>query len=120
MGTYVDTVRDYPDAGLRYTAYCHLLADSRDELHRLADDLGMPRQIFQDHPWRWHYDLPAHLRGLAIQKGAESIEMHQVGAMLKARREAVRREAVRREAVRREDVRQRAGSKAPGEPGAVS
>ena len=36
MTCYVDTVRSYPDAGLRFTEYCHLLADTRDELHALA------------------------------------------------------------------------------------
>ncbi|MCW2605075.1 MAG: hypothetical protein JWN61_3210 [Pseudonocardiales bacterium] len=90
MATYVDTVRHYPDAGLRYTDYCHLLGDTVDELHALADALGLPRRIYQDHPWRWHYDLPAHLRARAVELGALSVEMHQVGALLKARRAALR------------------------------
>ena len=90
MACYVDTVRHYPDAGLRYTDYCHLLADTVPELHALAAELGLPRQIYQDHPWRWHYDLPAHLRPRALELGAESVEMHDVGALLKARRAAMR------------------------------
>lgn len=90
MACYVDTVRHYPDAGLRYTDYCHLLGDTLAELHALADQLGLPRQIFQDHPWRWHYDLPSHLRARAVQLGALSVEMHDVGALLKARRAALR------------------------------
>ena len=28
----------------------------------MADELGIPRRFFQDHPWRWHHDLPEHLR----------------------------------------------------------
>ncbi len=90
MTCYVDTVRHYPDAGLRFTDFCHLLADTPDELHAMAQALGLPRRIYQDHPWRWHYDLPAHLRDAAIALGAQSIEMHAVGALLKARRRAVR------------------------------
>lgn len=91
MACFVDTVRHYPDAGLRFTDYCHLLADTVEELHAMAAALGLPQRIYQDHPWRWHYDLPAHLRARAIELGAESVEMHQVGALLKARRDALRR-----------------------------
>jgi hypothetical protein len=89
MACYVDTVRSYPDAGLRFTEYCHLLADTREELHELAQRIGMPRQAFQDHPWRWHYDLPAPLRPLAVAQGARQVTMHDVGALLRRRRREV-------------------------------
>ena len=90
VATYVDTVRHYPDAGLRFTDFCHLLADTRAELHALADALDVPRRIFQDHPWRWHYDLPAHLRPRAIELGALEVGISEVGALLRARRAEVR------------------------------
>ncbi len=96
MACYVDAVRSYPRAGLRFTEYCHLLADGRDELHAMADALGMPRRAFQDHPWRWHYDLPGPLRADALRLGAVEANMHEVGALLRARRDAVR--AARRRA----------------------
>jgi hypothetical protein len=83
---YVDTVRSYPDAGLRFTEYCHLLADTREELHAMAAAVGMPRRAFQDHPWRWHYDLPAPLRERAVARGATVVTMHEVGALLRRRR----------------------------------
>jgi hypothetical protein len=83
---YVDTVRPYPDAGLRFTEYCHLLADNRAELHELAERVGMPRRAFQDHPWRWHYDLPGPLREQALALGAVPVTMHEVGALLERRR----------------------------------
>ncbi|MGI8880148.1 MAG: DUF4031 domain-containing protein [Jatrophihabitans sp.] len=86
MTCYVDTPRSYPEAGLRFTEFCHLLADSREELHDLADRLGVPRRIFQDHPWRWHYDLPGHVRPQAIEFGAQPVTMHEVGALLHRRR----------------------------------
>jgi Protein of unknown function (DUF4031) len=89
MTCYVDQPHSYPSAGLRFTDYCHLLGDTRDELHILAAELGLPRRIFQDHPWRWHYDLPAHLRDEAIALGARQVSMHEVGALLRARRAAL-------------------------------
>jgi hypothetical protein len=86
MSCYVDSVQPYPDAGLRFGAYCHLLADTRDELHRMAECVGMPRRAFQDHPWRWHYDLPGPLRERAIALGARPVTMHEVGRLLRRRR----------------------------------
>ena len=90
MSCYVDTVRFYPDAGLRFTEFCHLLADTRGELHEMADLVGMPRRFFQDHAWRWHYDLPAPLRAQAVAHGAREITLGEVGSMLKQRRLLVR------------------------------
>ncbi|GAB2469632.1 DUF4031 domain-containing protein [Jatrophihabitans fulvus] len=90
MTVYVDTVRSYPEAGLRFRDYCHLLADTREELHAFAELVGMPRVAFQDHPWRWHYDLPAVLRPAALDHGAREVTMHDVGALLKRRRSDAR------------------------------
>ena len=89
MTCYVDTVRSYPDAGLQHTEFCHLLADSRDELHAMAEALGIPRRYFQDHAWRWHHDLPAPLRPRAIELGAIEVTMHEVAALLRRRRAEV-------------------------------
>lgn len=89
MACYVDAVRCYPGAGLRFTEFCHLLADTRAELHAMADELGIPRRYFQDHPWRWHHDLPGPLRDRAIALGAHEVGMHEVGALLRARRAAL-------------------------------
>jgi len=86
VACYVDTVRSYPNAGLRFTEFCHLLADTRDELHDMADALGIPRRFFQEHPWRWHHDLPEHLRPLAIDLGAVEMDIHEVGALLRRRK----------------------------------
>jgi chromosome condensin MukBEF complex kleisin-like MukF subunit len=89
MACYVDSVRSYPEAGLRFTEFCHLLADTREELHALADELGIPRRFFQDHPWRWHYDVPRHLRDRAVELGAVEVDMHRVGTLLRARKAAL-------------------------------
>ena len=86
MTCYVDALRSYPDAGLRFTEFCHLLADTRAELHAMAEQLGIPARYFQDHPWRWHHDLPAPLRPRAVELGAKELTMHEVGALLKRRK----------------------------------
>jgi len=86
MSCYVDTVRAYPEAGFRYTEFCHLLADDREELHQMADALGVPRRLFQDHAWRWHYDLPEHLRARAVALGAQEVTLPFVGGLLRSRR----------------------------------
>jgi hypothetical protein len=83
---YVDAVRSYPGRGLRHTEFCHLLADTREELHDMADALGIPRRFFQDHAWRWHHDLPEHLRARAVALGAREVTMHEVGELLRRRR----------------------------------
>ncbi|HEX4697939.1 MAG TPA: DUF4031 domain-containing protein [Actinomycetes bacterium] len=50
--------------------WCHLVSDSSyDELHAVAEALGIPRRGFQGD----HYDLPADLRDTAIALGAEPV-----------------------------------------------
>lgn len=90
MSCYVDAVREYPRTGLRFTRFCHLLADTPEELHAMADKLGIPRRYFQDHPWRWHHDLPEHLRARAIEFGAQELTLREVGALLKLRKVKLR------------------------------
>ena len=65
-------MRSYPSAGLRFTDFCHLLADTREELHAMAGGAGNAPASFQDHPWRWHYDLPGHLRPRRPSSSARS------------------------------------------------
>jgi hypothetical protein len=86
LACYVDSVREYPAAQLRHSRFCHLLADTREELHAMADALGVPRRYFQDHPWRWHHDLPEPLRARALELGAQEVTWHEVAALLKRRK----------------------------------
>jgi hypothetical protein len=90
VACYVDAVREYPDAGLRFTRFCHLLADTREELHEMAEALGVPHRFFQDHPWRWHHDLPEPLREKALELGARELTLHEVGALLRRRKAELR------------------------------
>jgi predicted kinase len=70
MAILVDELREYPDAGLRFTVWCHMATDgSFEELHEFAARLGLRRAWFQ----RDHYDLPAHGRAAAVALGAEEM-----------------------------------------------
>jgi predicted kinase len=66
----VDELREYPDASLPFTVWCHMATDgSFEELHDFARRLGLRRAWFQ----RDHYDLPAHGRAAAVALGAEEV-----------------------------------------------
>jgi len=49
-----------------------MMADTLDELHEMADRIGLKRAWFQDHRHP-HYDLTPHKRQMAISFGAVSI-----------------------------------------------
>ena len=70
MAILVDELREYPDASLPFTRWCHMATDgSFEELHEFAGRLGLRRAWFQ----RDHYDLPAHGRAAAVALGAEDV-----------------------------------------------
>lgn len=71
MTVYVDTAR-HPFRGY---IMCHMIADSLDELHQMADQIGMERRWFQappkaSHP---HYDIPEEKRSQALALGAQEV-----------------------------------------------
>jgi len=71
MSVYVDTAR-HPFRGY---VMCHMIADSLEELHAMADRIGMERRWFQappkaSHP---HYDIPESKRARAIRFGAREV-----------------------------------------------
>lgn len=49
---------------------CHMVADSLEELHAMADRIGVARRHFQDHPGRQHYDICKTKRYMAVHFGA--------------------------------------------------
>jgi len=70
MAVLVDPLRDYPDAGLPVTLWCHMVSDADfDELHAFAAQLGIPRRRFQGD----HYDLHSALRARALALGATEV-----------------------------------------------
>jgi hypothetical protein len=66
----LDPLREYPDAGLPWTRWCHLVSDAGfDELHAFAASLGIPPRRFQGD----HYDLHPELRARAVELGAVEV-----------------------------------------------
>ena len=66
MGTYVDDMR----APFGRMIMCHLLADSPEELHAMADRIGIARKWFQRKASSPHYDIALSKRALALKAGA--------------------------------------------------
>lgn len=73
MPVYVDKMRKcIPNSKWRYSQCCHLIADTIDELHRMAIAIGLKRAWFQKGTIP-HYDLTTSKRRLAIIHGAFGI-----------------------------------------------
>lgn len=53
---------------------CHMLADSREELDVMADQIGVQRKWIQfPGTWKEHYDICKSKKQLAVQLGAIEI-----------------------------------------------
>jgi hypothetical protein len=63
--------------------WCHLLADSIEELHTFARCLGLRRTWFQSSSKFPHYDLTANKRLQAIRLGAQAVDVRS--AIMRAR-----------------------------------
>lgn len=62
---------------------CHMVADSIDELHEMADIIGVNRKWFQSHTKYPHYDICLSKKKIALEHGA--IECSKKELVLKAR-----------------------------------
>jgi len=79
VAVYVDNARN------RYgrMLMCHMLADTREELHAMADTIGVPRRWFQDMR-RPHYDICQAKRALAVRAGAVEMTTSAMVRMFRA------------------------------------
>lgn len=68
MSVYVDRAKNR----FGRMVMCHMIADAPDELHAMADRIGIARRWFQQPPKAsfWHYDIAQSKRTLAIVAGA--------------------------------------------------
>lgn len=76
MAIYVDQCR----WSARDFSWCHMVSDvSIDELHQFAEHIGVPRRAFHGD----HYDLPEHVRDVALMHGAIEVLSRQLVVILK-------------------------------------
>ena len=61
----------------------HMIADSLEELHEMADKLKLKRSWFQDKPNRPHYDICKSYKQKALNLGAIEISDKEIIKLLK-------------------------------------
>jgi hypothetical protein len=84
MTVYVDDMR----APFGRMLMCHMLADTDEELHAMADRIGVARRWWQS-PAKTsgsHYDIAQSKRALAVKAGAVAITLRQAAKMNALRR----------------------------------
>lgn len=68
MSVYVDPLFNH---GWKLGTSCHMTADTLEELHAMADKIGMKRSWLQkSRRGVFHYDLVKKRRQLAVKNGA--------------------------------------------------
>ena len=77
MTVYVDDMR----AKFRGMLMCHMIADTEEELHAMADKISIKRAWYQGN----HYDISLSRRADAVRNGAVEITWCTL-AKMKARR----------------------------------
>jgi len=79
MAVYVDDMR----AGYGRMVMCHMVADTKAELHAMADKIGVDRKWYQ-YPKKSHYphyDIALSKRALAVAAGAQEIRWRDAPAI---------------------------------------
>ena len=80
MAVYIDNFQ----AAYRNMIMCHMIADTLNELHDMAEAIGIHRRHFQNknrhHP---HYDICRSKRELAIKLGAIELDCRELVLKLK-------------------------------------
>ena len=71
MSVYVDPIREVEYGRWKYA--CHMIADTVEELHTMAEAIGMKRDWYQPKSFP-HYDLLRFRRDAAVKLGAVELE----------------------------------------------
>lgn len=83
MSVFVDDMR----APYGRMIMCHMIADTDEELHAMADKIGVSRRWHQKPGTRYsHYDICLEKRALAVKHGAIEIDRRMLGQILNDRR----------------------------------
>ncbi len=96
MAVYVDGLMnirpadDKPQAQRNGNRWCHMTADTEEELHAFAARLGLKRAWYQvggRKAWHWylsHYDLVPSKRALAVKLGAQEVDLREMAERFRA------------------------------------
>lgn len=77
MTVYVDNMYKMDMGKLRSMRMSHMIADTEEELHKMAKAIGVARKWYQGD----HYGVCESKREIAINKGAVPISLRQLTAM---------------------------------------
>lgn len=74
MPVYVDK----PIHEFKGMIMCHMIADTLEELHEMADKIGIKREWFQKNASFPHYDIPKMRREKAVKLGAIEVNRREL------------------------------------------
>lgn len=86
MTVYVDGMYKHAMGRVGRMKMSHMLADSEQELHAMADRIGLDRKHYQGD----HYDVSLYKRAIAVYHGAVEVEMRVMARMRRIRAETGR------------------------------
>lgn len=79
MTVYVDDMYKHPMGQLGRMKMSHMIADTEQELHEMAQKIGMQRRWYQ----KDHYDISISRRSKAVELGAVEVSMVDLASMCK-------------------------------------
>lgn len=83
MPVYVDDMWTRAMGQYRRMKMSHMWSPDLDELHAMADKIGLNRKWFQDKSSFLHYDVSLSLRGKAVSFVAVEITMKELAQMVR-------------------------------------
>lgn len=94
MTVYVDDAFIPAQVGRISSRWCHMVADTEEELHVFAESIGLRRAWFQipkainlesRSAQNWHYDVTEGRRAAAVEAGAVPVTSRELSAIIDAR-----------------------------------
>lgn len=82
MAVYVDDMYRFPMGQFGRMRMSHMIADTEEELHAMADAIGIARRWYQGD----HYDIGVAKRNMATARGAIPVPMKVLARMAAMRR----------------------------------
>lgn len=83
MTVYVDDMYKSPMGQYGRMKMSHMWGPDEEELHRMADTIGLNRKWFQKSASTPHYDVSMSLRKKAVAAGAVEVTMRQMGRLMR-------------------------------------